>query len=65
MAREEHHELVAIEMSDQAIHAALNDPVLTPVAAGTLLLWGRSQWGDAWMHHSCRDIVHKTTASPE
>lgn len=48
MDREEHHELVAIETTGQAFNAALRDPALTTIAAGALLLWGRSQWGDDW-----------------
>lgn len=56
MAREEHHELIAIEATDQAIRGALHDPALTPVAAGALLLWGRSQWGDAWFSEALTEL---------
>ena len=52
LAPEEHHELAAIEATDPSIRAALLNPAITPVAAGALLLWGRSQWGDPWLQQA-------------
>jgi hypothetical protein len=56
MVPEEHHELAAIEAADPAIRAALLNPALTPVAAGALLLWGRSQWGESWLKHALAEL---------
>jgi 8-oxo-dGTP pyrophosphatase MutT (NUDIX family) len=52
IGREEHHDLVAFEAADPPIQAALANPALTPVALGGLILWGRSEWGDAWMQNA-------------
>ncbi len=56
MAPDEHHELIAIQTTSKDIFAALTDPALTPVAAGSLLLWGRSQWGDAWLSQTLVEL---------
>jgi len=56
MARDEHHELIAIEAADRPVRAALRDPSLTPVAAGSLLLWGRSQWGEPWLEEMVGEL---------
>ena len=44
----EHHGTVAVEVSPRAIASMMRDPLMTPVAAGTLTLWGRVAFGDTW-----------------
>jgi hypothetical protein len=44
----EHEGCLAIEPRPAALEAALKNPQLTPVALGTVLLWGRGQFGEAW-----------------
>jgi 8-oxo-dGTP pyrophosphatase MutT (NUDIX family) len=63
LAPEEHHELIAIEATDPAIRIALRDPALTPVAAGALFLWGRSEWGDLWLEQTCEQFKMKSQQS--
>jgi hypothetical protein len=48
MDAREHHACVAVKATPEAIEAAMGDALLTPVAVGTLLLWGRIAFGDAW-----------------
>ena len=45
---EEHHACVAVETKPPNIETTMRDPLLTPVAVGTLLLWGRINFGGAW-----------------
>ena len=49
----EHHGLWAVPLDRTALEAALHDPALTPVAAGSVLLWGRAAFGDGW----CREAA--------
>ena len=44
----EHHACVAVAVTPEALEEAMRDALLTPVAVGTLLLWGRIAFGDAW-----------------
>ena len=44
----EHHACVAVEASPGPVEMQLADPLMTPVAVGTLALWGRLAFGDAW-----------------
>jgi hypothetical protein len=44
----EHHACVAVETTPEAIAATMSHALLTPVAVGTLLLWGKVTFGDAW-----------------
>jgi len=44
----EHHAAVAVEASPRAVDSMMRDPLMTPVAVGTLALWGRIAFGDAW-----------------
>ena len=46
--REEHGDSMAVETTKEAIARAIGDPALTPVAAASLLLWGRATWGEKW-----------------
>ena len=46
--RREHHGLVAIQATDAGVRDAVRDPLLTPVAAAALLLWGRARFGEPW-----------------
>jgi len=44
----EHDSLITIEPIPQKVETSLNDPAMTPVALGTILLWGREHFGPAW-----------------
>ncbi len=44
----EHHGCVAIEAASDRVKSTMGDARLTPVAVGTLALWGRVTFGDAW-----------------
>jgi hypothetical protein len=44
----EHHAAVAIQAKPVAVEAMMRDALMTPVAVGTLALWGRIAFGDAW-----------------
>jgi hypothetical protein len=44
----EHHACVAVAGTHEGIEKAIGDALLTPVAVGTLLLWGRITFGDGW-----------------
>jgi hypothetical protein len=44
----EHHACVAVEATREGLEVVMRDPLLTPVAVGTLALWGRGAFGDAW-----------------
>ena len=44
----EHHAAVAIEAKPVAVEAMMRDALMTPVAVGTLALWGRIAFGDPW-----------------
>ncbi|MGB7160253.1 MAG: hypothetical protein WBD40_19455 [Tepidisphaeraceae bacterium] len=44
----EHHASVAVEGTPCGVEAFMRDSLLTPVAVGTLALWGRIAFGDAW-----------------
>ncbi len=45
----EHQGCVAVEGTPAQIEAIMRDPLMTPVAVGTLALWGRIAFGDAWV----------------
>jgi 8-oxo-dGTP pyrophosphatase MutT (NUDIX family) len=44
----EHHGLWSAPLAPGDFDAALRDPALTPVAIGSVLLWGRAAFGDEW-----------------
>lgn len=44
----EHHACVAVEATAAGVERMLGDALLTPVAVGTLLLWGRIALGETW-----------------
>jgi 8-oxo-dGTP pyrophosphatase MutT (NUDIX family) len=48
LSRVEHRGTCAVTVDPPAVDRALADPALTPVAVGSLLLWGRAAFGDAW-----------------
>ncbi len=49
LQRDEHGESVAIQNLRGAIGSALADEQFTPVAMGTLLLFGQESFGDGWL----------------
>jgi len=51
---EEHHACVAVEQTTGAVAETLRGELLTPVCAGTLLLWGRRAFGHAWFEAAQR-----------
>jgi hypothetical protein len=44
----EHDGLVAIQPDVKIVNSALKNPDFTPVALGTILLWGRDRLGNQW-----------------
>lgn len=52
----EHESLVAIQPVKSEVESALNDPVMTPIAVGTILLWGREQFGEGWFDAARRAV---------
>jgi 8-oxo-dGTP pyrophosphatase MutT (NUDIX family) len=46
--RREHRAAYAVPATEAGVEIAMKDPQLTPVAVATLLLWGRSRFGEAW-----------------
>ena len=46
--RAEHHALWAVRADRDGLDPALRDPALTPVAAASVLLWGKVAFGEAW-----------------
>lgn len=44
----EHHESFAVEPTESAIDAAIRNPLLTPVAVATVMLWAKRLLGEAW-----------------
>jgi hypothetical protein len=59
----EHHACVAVATTPEAIEGAMADALLTPVAVGTLLLWGRLAFGERWFHDR-RSAVEINPPSP-
>jgi hypothetical protein len=53
---EEHEGAMAIETSAEAVSTAALDPRLTPVAVGTLLLFGRGRFGQPWFDAASRAV---------
>ena len=53
----EHHACVAIEASARSITDAMRDTRLTPVAVGTLALWGRVAFGEEWFDAQRRRLT--------
>jgi hypothetical protein len=54
---EEHGGSLAIAAEPDAVAKAIRDPLFTPVAVASLLLWGRVSFGREWFDQSARDIV--------
>jgi 8-oxo-dGTP pyrophosphatase MutT (NUDIX family) len=54
--REEHGDSVAVKAEGDPIIAFLQDPDLTPVAVGSLLLWGRIALGTPWFESCSRHL---------
>ncbi|HEV2295035.1 MAG TPA: hypothetical protein VGR35_14365 [Tepidisphaeraceae bacterium] len=52
----EHHACVAVEATSDAVGEATRDPLMTPVAVGTLALWGRLAFGGGW-YSSIRSAI--------
>lgn len=48
LGREEHRGVYAVGATEAGVKAALTEPLLTPVAAAALLLWGRVRFGAEW-----------------
>lgn len=53
----EHDAIVSIRGTPSDVSEATLDPILTPVAAGSLLLWGRLAFGEGWYADNARDIA--------
>jgi hypothetical protein len=52
----EHDSLVAIERTGENVELSLRDPAMTPVALGTILLWGREHFGPEWFDATQRAV---------
>lgn len=46
---DEHHAGWAVPATPDGVAQAVREPLLTPIAVASLLLWGRSAFGDAWL----------------
>ena len=46
--RAEHQGMVWLDATRDEVESVIKDPELTPVAIGTLLLWGRNHFGQQW-----------------
>jgi hypothetical protein len=46
--RAEHHDSFALPATRAGVGAVLRDPLLTPVGVASLLLWGRTAFGEGW-----------------
>jgi hypothetical protein len=46
--RREHRAAYVVPATPHGVESALRDPLLTPVAVATLLLWARPHFGEAW-----------------
>jgi hypothetical protein len=53
---EEHGDSVAIPAQRHAVEQGLHDSALTPVAAASLLLWGRAEFGTEWFEVARRRL---------
>ena len=51
---EEHGDSMAVAAQLEAVLRVLGDPALTPVAAASLLLWGRIRFGARWFSDTVR-----------
>jgi hypothetical protein len=47
---------VAIERTREKVELSLRDPAMTPVALGTILLWGREHFGPDWFDAAQRAV---------
>jgi len=52
----EHESCFVIAPSVEEVAKGLNDPILTPVAAGATLLWGLGRFGRAWFDEAERAV---------
>lgn len=52
----EHTAGVAVPATPAGVEAALMDAALTPVAVASLLLWGRTAFGETWYADACRAV---------
>lgn len=52
----EHESIVVVERDRQKLESALADGKMTPVALGTILLWGREHFGAAWFDAASRAV---------
>ncbi len=46
--KDEHEAIYAIQPEPSSVELALRDGAMTPVALGTILLWGRAHFGAGW-----------------
>jgi hypothetical protein len=52
----EHVSIVAIEPDEKKLEEAAGDSAMTPVAVGTILLWGREHFGAPWFDAAQRAV---------
>jgi len=50
----EHERCVCVEATERDAEAALDNDAMTPVAIGTILLWGRERFGGEWFDAAAR-----------
>lgn len=53
----EHRGVFAVPATPQGVASALADPLLTPVAVASLLLWGRLEFGADWFDKRLRPSI--------
>jgi hypothetical protein len=54
--REEHGDSIAVKAEAGTVAEFLRDPLLTPVAVASLVLWGRVSFGEEWFERCCGGI---------
>jgi 8-oxo-dGTP pyrophosphatase MutT (NUDIX family) len=54
---DEHHDSVAIPATRDGIEQMIADPALTPVGVASLVLWGRTRFGDEWFATLVRQVA--------
>lgn len=55
--RAEHHDSFALPGTREGVEAVLDDPLLTPVGVASLLLWGRTAFGERWFEEHSSSFI--------
>jgi 8-oxo-dGTP pyrophosphatase MutT (NUDIX family) len=58
--RAEHHDSFAFPATRERMLAVVHDPLLTPVGVASLLLWGRSAFGEGWFAEQSPSFIARS-----